>query len=189
MLCTVSNKHDYCYWTNNRPVVSSIHSSTSVRIQLQGCCSEDGIYNSTSVQWLCPWSHANTSPMMNPTIYTSHLMRRTLWNHLRLTNQNLQNIKHNTNYYKLGNSLPLTEWVCPFSVHEIEGGSVERLNTDKFPSWDEHASLVLSSLENRIAVTRDQRIFDISDWLYKGHTCLFMLVKDVLHTAKLIMFS
>ena len=126
---------------------------------------------------------------MSPTIYTSHLMIPTLWSHLILTNQNLEHIKRNSDCYIPGISLPLTEWVCPFSVHEIEGGSVERLNTDKFPSWDEQASLVLSSLENRIAVTRDQRIFDTSDWLYKGHTCLFMLVKDMLHTAKLIVFS
>ena len=79
--------------------------------------------------------------------------------------------------------------MCPFSVHEIEGGSVERSNTDKFPSCDEQASLVLSSLENRIAVTVDHMMINRFDWLDKGHTCLFMLIKDVLHTAELIVFS
>ena len=79
--------------------------------------------------------------------------------------------------------------MCPFSVHEIEGGSVERSNTDKFPSCDEQANLVLSSLENRIAVTIDNKMFNRFDWLKKAHTCLFMLIKDVLHTTKLIMFN
>ena len=147
-------------------IITTTLSPTSVRIQLQGCCSEGEIYNSTSVHWPCPWSHVNTSPMMNPIICTSHLMTLILWSHLKSTNQNLEHIKHNSDCYMLGISLPLTEWVCPFSVHEIEGGSVERLNTDKLPSCDEQANLVLSSLENRIAVTRDQRIFDTSDWSY-----------------------
>ena len=81
--------------------------------------------------------------------------------------------------------------MCPFSVHEIEGGSIERSNTDKFPSCDEQASLVLSSLENRIAVTMgshdDQQIVLIG--CIKSHTCLFMLIKDVLHATELIVFS
>ena len=59
-------------------------------------------------------------------------------------------------HYPGGLPLLLTGWVCPLSVHE---GSVERLNTDRFPPCEEQGeNLIADTMETMILVNTQRSI-------------------------------
>ena len=81
--------------------------------------------------------------------------------------------------------LPLTGLLCPVRVATRDGGSVVTLKTERVPSREAHASLLLSSLANLMAVTGEcvcvqDREFGTDSWL----TSILVSVKYMVHATK-----